>query len=83
MMLSAHAAGHDGHPLALVVAGVALDAPDVVDQLRVGEVGLRDHLGAQGVAGHQHGLAEILRRAADMGREIQCLHGVCSSRYVF
>ena len=54
-----HAGGHDGDLHALVGAGVALHAPDVVDQHRVFQKILRDEFGAQRVAGHQHSFGEI------------------------
>ncbi|CAN4018018.1 Ribosome-associated protein L7Ae-like, partial [Dysosmobacter welbionis] len=53
-----HAGGHDGHRRALIGAGVALDAPDVVHQLRVLQKGLRDEFGPQRIAGHQNGLGK-------------------------
>ena len=55
----AHAARHHAHAHALVGAGVALHAADVVDKLRIFQKGLRDELRAEGVAGHEHGLGEI------------------------
>ena len=64
----AHAGGHDGHLHAFVPAGIAVNAPDVIDQDGIFQKMLRDELGAQGIAGHQHGLAEAnLIGHVDMG----------------
>ena len=54
-----HAGGHDGDLDTLVGAGVALHAPDVVDEDGVFQEILGDEFAAQRVAGHQYGLAEI------------------------
>jgi len=62
----AHAAGHHGDALALEISRIALYAADVVDELIVRQIRLRDVLCAQRIAGHQHGLGEIVRAAADM-----------------
>ena len=66
----AHAAGHDAHRHALVGAGIALDAADVVDQPPVLQIGLRDELAAQGIAGHQHRFGKIPGGRVDM----RCSH---------
>ena len=54
-----HAGGHNGDGYILVGAGIAVDAPDVVDQPGVVQEGVGDELGPQGVAGHEDGLGEI------------------------
>ena len=54
-----HAGGHDGDLHAFVGAGVALNAPAVVDQHRIFQESFRDELGAQRIAGHEHGFAEV------------------------
>ena len=53
-----HAGGHDGYLDALVIAGVALHAPDIVHKDGIFQEILGDKLGPQGIAGHQYGLAE-------------------------
>ena len=62
-----HAGGHHGDGHALIGAGVALDAPDVVHQHGVFQEGFGDELGAQGVAGHQNGFGEGTGCGAVMG----------------
>ena len=66
----AHTGGHDGHPGALIGAGVALDAPDIVHQLGVFQERLGDELGPQGIAGHQNGFCEC----AGGGFIVRCTH---------
>ena len=64
-----HAGGHDGDFDTLVVAGVAVDTTDIVYKNRVFKEVFCNKPGAQGIAGHQNGLAEadfILN--IDMGR---------------
>ena len=61
-----HAAGHNGDPLALVITRIALNAPDIVHQLGIGQIGLGNHFGPQGISGHEYGLGKIFRRAADV-----------------
>ena len=73
----AHAGGHHGDALALVIAGVALHAADVVDHHGVLEEGLGDELRAQRIAGHQHGTGEIALLGGDVGgRNIGMGHDV-------
>jgi len=62
----AHAGGHDGDLDTLVGAGVALHAPDVVDEDGVFQEILGDEFAAQRVAGHQYGLAEITGLCGNM-----------------
>ncbi|CAN4015767.1 Large polyvalent protein associated domain-containing protein, partial [Dysosmobacter welbionis] len=74
-----HAGGHDGHRRALIGAGVALDAPDVVHQLRVLQKGLRDEFGPQRIAGHQNGLGK-----GPLGRLVMgSSHAFISSLFLF
>ena len=47
-------------------AGIALNAPDIVHQLGIGQIGLGNHFGPQGISGHEYGLGKIFRRAADV-----------------
>ena len=61
-----HAGGHDGDLHTLIGAGIALNAPDVVHQHRVFQKVFRNELGAQGIAGHQHGLAKIAGLGGNM-----------------
>ena len=55
----AHAGGHDGDPFAVIGAGIALHAPDIIDQPGVGQEIFRNEFGSQRVAGHQHRGGEI------------------------
>lgn len=75
----AHAAGHHGDGHALVGAGVALHAADVVDEDGVFKKGLGDELRAQRVAGHEDGFREI----AGLGVVVGGRHGwfllICSN----
>ena len=54
-----HAGSHNGDGYVPVSPGVALDATDIVDQLRGSQEGFRDELRAEGVAGHEDSLREI------------------------
>lgn len=60
-----HAGGHDGHPDALIGAGIALDAPNIVHQHRIFQKVFRNEFAAQGSPGistvfpKSPGLAEI------------------------
>ena len=54
-----HAGGHDGDGGVPVGAGVALDAPDVVDQLGIVQEGVGDEFCPQGIAGHEDCFGEI------------------------
>src|SRR5699024_9177686 len=56
-----HTAGHDGYGLALIQARMALDAPDVVDEPGIFQIGLRDKLGPEGIPGHEDGPGKIRR----------------------
>ena len=67
---NAHTGGHDGNLHALVVAGVALDAADIIDEPCLFKEILGDVLRTQRIAGHQHGLAEVLRGRLDVGSRI-------------
>ena len=48
----AHAAGHYGDALALIQPRIALNAADVVHELIIGEIGLRNVLCAERIARH-------------------------------
>ena len=75
----AHAGGHDGDLDALIVAGVALNAADIVHKNGVFQEIFSDELGPQGVAGHQHGLAEAdLIEHIDMGSNSKVGHNISS-----
>ena len=62
-----HAGGHDGNLDALVGAGVTLNTTDVIHQDGVLQEVLSDELGAQGIAGHEDGLAEVAVLGIDVG----------------
>ena len=68
-----HTGGHDGDPNALIGAGVALHAADVVDKDRIFQKMFRNVFGAQRIARHEHGLAEIGRCSLNMWSRI--IHG--------
>ena len=61
------AGSHDGNLHALLGTGVTVDATDIDHQNGVFQEVLGDELAAQGIAGHQHGLAEITGLGGDMG----------------
>lgn len=63
----AHARGHHRDFDAFVGASVALDAPDVVHQPGIFEEVLGDELGAEGIAGHEDGFAEVAGDSVDVG----------------
>ena len=63
----AHAGGHDGHPDALIKAGIALNAPDIIHKHRIFQEIFRDKFGTQGITGHQDGLSKVPRCRGDMG----------------
>lgn len=54
----AHAGGHHGHRCSAVSAGVAVDAPDMIDQPGVFQKCFGDEFGPQRVAGHQNSLCK-------------------------
>ena len=76
----AHAGGHDGHPDALVGAGVALDAADIVDEDGILEEVVCDVLRAQRIARHKDGLAEVFGLCLDMRSRV--VHRGRSFRYI-
>ena len=55
----AHAGGHDGHADAVIRAGVALHAADVVDEPRIFKERFGNEFRAQRVAGHQDSFGKI------------------------
>jgi len=61
-----HAGGHDGDAHAVIGAGVALNAPDVVDEHGIGQEIFRDEFRAQRIAGHQDSLSEVAGPGADV-----------------
>ena len=63
----AHAGSHDGNLDALIGAGVALNAPDVVHQHRIFQEILGDELRTQGIAGHQYGFGKIAGFGGNVG----------------
>ena len=62
-----HAGGHNGDGDAFPGAGVALNAADIVHQNRVGEKILRNEFGTERIAGHEHGLCDILFPCGNVG----------------
>ena len=74
-----HAGGHDGHPDALIGAGIALDAPNIVHQHRIFQKVFRNEFAAQGVTGHQHSLSKIAGFGGNM-RGRGCEH--CSISFL-
>ena len=61
-----HTGGHDGDAHAVIGAGVALNAPDVVDEHGIGQEIFRDEFRAQRITGHQDGLSEVAGPGADV-----------------
>ena len=54
-----HTGSHNRHSLALVIAGVAVDASYVVDQSGVFKKIFRNKFGAKRIARHKNGICEI------------------------
>ena len=70
-----HAGSHDGNLDALVVAGVTVDTTNIVYQNGIFKESLCNKFGAQGIAGHQNGLAEAdLILNIDMGSNREVGH---------
>ena len=46
---------------------MALNPADVVDQDGIGEEGLGNEFGAQGIAGHEHGFGNLIFLCIDVG----------------
>ena len=66
----AHAGGHDGNFHAMIRAGIAVDAADVIDEDGIFQKVFRNELRPQRVAGHENGSAKIAGFGIDMRSRI-------------
>ena len=67
-----HAGGHDGNFYAVVRAGIAVDAADIIDENCVFQKVFRNELRAQRVAGHENSLTKVAGLGIDMRSRIIC-----------
>ena len=75
----AHAGSHDGNLDTLVVAGVAVDTADIVDQNGILKEILSNKFRTQGIAGHQNRLTEAdFILYIDMGSNCKVRHSCIS-----